>query len=71
MPTHRDFLLWLIVIAEESAIKPLADVIGNYTRNNRFYKSVFYAYPLLSVARLPEWSGDNIVMVAYLSSTFQ
>ncbi|MCL2628574.1 MAG: hypothetical protein FWD44_07775 [Oscillospiraceae bacterium] len=30
--------VWLIVVAEEPIIKPLANIIGNYTCNDSFYE---------------------------------
>jgi len=71
MPPHRDFLVWLIVIAEEPAVKPHANVIGYHNYYNRLYECKSYYNPLLSVANLPEWSGDNIVIVAQCSTTLQ
>jgi len=64
--------MWLIVVAAKAVVKPLADVICYYTCYDSFYEgNTSNLYPLLSVAFLPEWSGDNKIIVAQSSSTYQ
>jgi len=63
--------MWLIIVAEEPVIKPLANIIGYYSCYNRFYERMLNTSSLLSVAYLPEWNGDNIVTVAQILSTLQ